>query len=897
MEESKVIQEARRNYQRWADIYYAMFVDSEFYETLGVYTPTREYLSIAIKTLPPEWRIVRDGVWYHCIPVLWESRIQGWKIHVSATAQNADEILTSVINVCIRENTPFKFVLDKRAQVLMNSKSWNRGGSGKFITVYPNTDQDFLKLLDVLYEQLCHFDGPYILSDKRYRDCKVLYYRYGGISQFLSLQSTGEVAPALISPTGFTVPDVRTPYFYLPAWAQDPFPDPPEAEEEVLNGRYVIEAALGFSNSGGVYQALDRKSGQRVVLKEARPFTCNDLAGNDAVKLLQKEFRILNRIESDKIAASPIELFWEWEHLFLVQELVPGKPIPNYSAMQSVLMQIEPPAESVKAWLREAVGIFIKLTKALKALHHRGIIFGDLSPNNVVVLPDLSVKLIDFEGAHDPEVDQPVSIYTPGFAPPDRNSRNSITVEDDLYALGALMLYILFPINTLMYLKPMSASDFLRSIESDFGLPQKLTNIILQLMDRDPAKRPSLESVLHSLKDEEVTQLMHRENLTSSTISSRLVAYETALVGIPKYILSVADTSRVDRLFPSDPRRTNPLSLDYGALGVVYSLHRLIGKVPDDLMHWILSREVSSERYAPGFYVGLSGIASALARLGYLERAVNIYDKAYNHKLLYNSSDLYSGSSGIGLAALELWLATGDRQFLQRAETIGEITLRMRRENEHGYFWPSADGDIQIGYAYGSSGIATFLLYLHLAVGNDDYLSAGMKALEFDLSYAVKIQEDYLSFPIRVGDTSRTVMPYWLYGSAGVGRALLRYFSVTKREEYRAVLERLLPDINRKYAIYPGLFRGLAGMGDFLLDCHTFLGDVRWLTAAERVASAIMLFAIERPTGIAFPGENLLRISTDFATGSAGIGLFLDRLVKQGSEFNFHPDRLLLPER
>ena len=58
-----------------------------------------------------------------------------------------------------------------------------------------------------------------------------------------------------------------------------------------------------------------------------------------------------------------------------------------------------------------------------------------------------------------------------------------------------------------------------------------------------------------------------------------------------------------------------------------------------------------------------------------------------------------------------------------------------------------------------------------------------------------------------------------------------------------------------------------------------------------------MLFAIERPTGIAFPGENLLRISTDFATGSAGIGLFLDRLVKQGSEFNFHPDRFLLPER
>jgi hypothetical protein len=43
-----------------------------------------------------------------------------------------------------------------------------------------------------------------------------------------------------------------------------------------------------------------------------------------------------------------------------------------------------------------------------------------------------------------------------------------------------------------------------------------------------------------------------------------------------------------------------------------------------------------------------------------------------------------------------------------------------------------------------------------------------------------------------------------------------------------------------------------------------------------------MLFAIEKPSGIVFPGEELIRVSTDFGTGSAGTGLFLHRLLTGG---------------
>lgn len=53
--------------------------------------------------------------------------------------------------------------------------------------------------------------------------------------------------------------------------------------------------------------------------------------------------------------------------------------------------------------------------------------------------------------------------------------------------------------------------------------------------------------------------------------------------------------------------------------------------------------------------------------------------------------------------------------------------------------------------------------------------------------------------------------------------------------------------------------------------------------------------SILRTYGIAFPGEQLLRISTDFGTGAAGIGLYLHRLAHAGSvgNPNFFVDALL----
>ena len=70
-----------------------------------------------------------------------------------------------------------------------------------------------------------------------------------------------------------------------------------------------------------------------------------------------------------------------------------------------------------------------------------------------------------------------------------------------------------------------------------------------------------------------------------------------------------------------------------------------------------------------------------------------------------------------------------------------------------------------------------------------------------------------------------------------------------------------------------------------LLDMHDLSGEQRFLNSAKRVAEGIMHFRVER-NGAAFPGELSSRLCCDYGTGSAGIALFLNRLLKkQKSDF------------
>jgi serine/threonine protein kinase len=835
-----------------------------FYEPFETYyTPSDEYTRLIpdiLKNLNKDWQISRDGFWCHVHPrgCIWPT--QGWKIHVSATLVNSASIVSRVSRIALSNDVPFKFAVDKNVLGMMGLKRWRRGGSGKFITLYPADTAAFIGLIKLLYEELRSDEGPYILSDKRYKDCRVLYYRYGGMSRVSRMEITGENTLCLVAPDGTIVPDIRAPYFAPPLWADDPFPTVKSERPEMAlrQGRYLIKKALAFSNSGGVYLAQDRSTGADVVIKEARAHTVQDGKGNDATSRLKKEYDILEGFQELGLSPRPVEFFQEWENLFLVEEYLESVDLRMFIVTQTPLMRVDPSLEDSREYYQTVVRILSSFVHAVDVLHSRGIVFGDLSPNNIKIDPETySVRLIDFESAMRVGVDDPTFLFTPGFKSVASIRENGQSFRDDRYALAAIMLYMMFPIASIAELRNDMFDKVLDTLARDIGW-----------------SATPLPKVIRSLADDTITCSEACELLgTAASIGSPDYALNGGMdtcrrdvEDLGSFILESIRPERQDALFPADPflHQTNPLSLGFGACGILYSLSKCGFAIPQTAYDW-MERKLNSVKPAdlpPGLLTGAAGIAWSLGELGLMEGATRLMEIANESPIVKAHHSFMYGMAGTGMANLYMYLRTRKSEYLTTAMDLAKSLLDSAREDHRGLYW-EADDLVHVGYGYGQTGVALFFLRLHQISGRDDLLSIGKRALQFDLSYGLVIQPGVMSFPHTTSEP--TMLPYLEEGCAGIAKVAMRYGVWDN-------MDMMLSEVHRKYASFPGLLFGLGSFIDVLTDAYIFSGKEQYLEMAKRPVSGIRsIYLLPQQQGAATPGDGLFRISCDYATGTAGV--------------------------
>lgn len=891
---------------------YAQF-HPQCFESVRQYKPSHDYTDIYSKIIPGEWQLQRNGFWFFAAPPQIILPDQGWKLHISVRTDDAEMLLLKALPIIFEETASFKFLLDPLITSLVNGKLWSRSSSGKFITIYPASLDQFYRLGYRLSEELHAFVGPYILSDRRWPDSKVVHYRYGGFSARSLLQLDGTRNHVIAAPDGELVPDLRLPYWHPPAWAKNPFSaDMQQLTPELTldGGRFSITTALSFSNRGGVYKGIDNHTGQEVVIKEARPHVEIGRHRLEALTLIEKEFHILKRLADTKYFVQPVRFFRSWEHAFLVEEFIPGDHLGRFIIRNSPLYSGTVTNETVDVYFDQMRQIWIQLVRAIEGAHNCGFTLGDLSFTNILV-NEGQIKICDLETALEQGEDVDTGLHTPGM------SASGISEQaNDYYALGAIMLGSIVLVHGFTGFYQASRSKFLNELTNDLGLPSGLATLINDLMDRSEYFKMIPELIIKSIEQIPfgISTVSRNSPRLSLPIEQRFDKYQRlnlrnrvseSIDAIVRYLHNVADTVREDRLFPADlwVFETNPLSVAYGSGGVLYALHCLRGEVPPHLVEWMLQRTpLSSNQYPPGLYLGQAGISWVMSELGYSELAVKIMRSARKHDMLWKSPNVLHGASGYGLACLKLWEKGLGNEFLDAATQVGQYLLVSCVRDERGTYWPNESGSVSVGYAHGGSGISLFLLYLSLATENADWLQLGRQALDFDLAQGVWLDGKFSGFPGSITDVSESpnsavIACYWDSGSAGVGTTLVRYLAVTSDPTLHDWLDSLIVDANRKYTSYPQLFRGLAGLGNFLLDVWNYTNNQQHLLAAWQVAEGILLFQIDREEGAVFPGEQTRRESADFATGSAGVGLFLNRLLRseksaQGN-FNFVVDELL----
>jgi serine/threonine protein kinase len=162
----------------------------------------------------------------------------------------------------------------------------------------------------------------------------------------------------------------------------------------------------------------------------------------------------------------------------------------------------------IKGWrpsLRDAVLIGIQLGDALRYIHSRGLIHGDIKPSNVFI-KDKIAKLGDFSSTV--KLLSSVSLsklsYTVGFRAPEqvylelKRKAKELGVENriDIYQLGNLLLYIL----TGESIDGEDADDEKLVMEKLSMIPnEELRASLAEALKLEPDKRPSAEEFTKKL--------------------------------------------------------------------------------------------------------------------------------------------------------------------------------------------------------------------------------------------------------------------------------------------------------------------------------------------------------------------------------------------------------------
>lgn len=417
---------------------------------------------------------------------------QGWKLHVSATILTAGRVLEAVGPLLAARGVLYKAPASLSELDKLNSGIfYGYSQVGKFITVYPRTDEEAVLLAAALDRVTRGVDAPSVPFDVKYRARGCVYYRYGAFKALDFEDQAGERIRAIRDPAGNLVPDTRD-SAAKPDWIADPFlavrrSHTAKQKATPLQTTFRAFRALTQRGRGGVYQALDLSvtPPRLCVLKEGRRNGEVNWDGRDGYWRVRHERRVLTSLLKAGVNVPRVySSFRAEKNYYLSVEFIEG--------------------ESFDRWLmrrrrRLALAVAIRrgaeMARLVAGVHAAGWVWRDCKPGNVIVTTGGELRPLDFEGACPVGRPDPLPWGTYPYAPPEGGDtfRGQSRLPEDLYALGATV-YLLLAGRLPDESAPVPLEGMRRSV------PARAGQVVARLLDPDPHRRPDASAVARELE-------------------------------------------------------------------------------------------------------------------------------------------------------------------------------------------------------------------------------------------------------------------------------------------------------------------------------------------------------------------------------------------------------------
>ena len=270
----------------------------------------------------------------------------------------------------------------------------------------------------------------------------------------------------------------------LDGGALEDLPDP--LLGRTIAGRYVITERIGAGGMGTVYRARHEVVGRDVAIKFLSPDLSVDVTNR---RRFLREAKAANRIDHEHII--DITDYGETQDglVYLVMEYLDGESLAD---------AIDRGPLSVY----RSLNIAMQMAGALARAHELDVIHRDIKPDNVFLLERTGggdfVKLLDFGLAKmkgEIRLTASGAVFgTPEYMAPEQARGAPLTGKADLYAVGCVLYEMLVGDPPFEGATPDLILKHIREIpippsRRAPGIPEALDELVMRLLDKDPAKR------------------------------------------------------------------------------------------------------------------------------------------------------------------------------------------------------------------------------------------------------------------------------------------------------------------------------------------------------------------------------------------------------------------------
>jgi len=266
----------------------------------------------------------------------------------------------------------------------------------------------------------------------------------------------------------------------------------PSMPTSFANGRYQVKKFLGEGGKKKVYLAHDTLLDRDVAFALIKTEKLDDASRTRVTR----EARAMGRLGDQPNIVAIYDMGEHEGQPYIVIPLMPGGDVEGL---------IEKAPEH-RLPIAQAVDIAKATCRGLEFAHGKGIVHRDIKPGNIWLAADGTAKIGDFGLALAVDLSRltqsGMMVGTVTYMPPEQAMGGKVTTKADLYSLGA-MLY-----EMVTGRPPFVGDDSIAIIGQHINtppvsptwhradLPPALETLILQLLEKDPDKRPESAAVV-----------------------------------------------------------------------------------------------------------------------------------------------------------------------------------------------------------------------------------------------------------------------------------------------------------------------------------------------------------------------------------------------------------------